>query len=266
MAELEFAHYELKKAILKRFLQLKSKNPSFSLRAYANSLKIHPAALSEFLNDKRTFSSKMAKKILSNMPLSPAEKHTIEHAYGTEESKGPIDRLKIDNEQYQLVSDPTYYSLLCLIETKEFQNNKAWMAARLGVTEVKIRGALKRLERVGLIEKTDCGKLKVKTPTLDTTDNVLNDSLQTRHADNLESAREALLELGVDQRYFTFETLAVDTARLPKVQELIKEFQDKLFKLLDGGEKNEVFEFCFQYFSRTKNVDDANNFGLTKVH
>ena len=97
MSDWDFSHYELKKALQKRFLELKARNSAFSLRAYAKSLKLHPAALSEFLNDKRTFSGKMAKKILSNVPLSPVEKNKIEHAYGQEGSKTPVERVKLDN-------------------------------------------------------------------------------------------------------------------------------------------------------------------------
>jgi uncharacterized protein (TIGR02147 family) len=250
--ELSKAQYELKKILQLRLAELQAKNPQYSLRALAKSLDIHAASLSEFFSGKRQFSPKLQIKIINKLNLAPDKKQVLlelveKHAT----TPADAERMQIDTDSYYLVVDPIYYSILCLIETKNFEENYSFMAKRLKRSAKEIREAMERLERVGYIKRIG-KRLKVSEAHLMTTDDVANMSLRLRHAKNLENAKDALLNLEVEKRYFRFETLAISTDQIPGFKKAASEFFDKLVILSQKSQKkDEVYEFCFNYFPRT---------------
>ena len=58
----------------KKLDELKSKNPSYSLRAFARKLNVTPSALSEIINGKRRVSEKKAQSLAHHLLLDPTEK------------------------------------------------------------------------------------------------------------------------------------------------------------------------------------------------
>lgn len=59
--------------IRSEFQILQSKNPAFSMRAFAKKLHVSPSALCEIMGGKRNISKKMALRILDRMQLQPDE-------------------------------------------------------------------------------------------------------------------------------------------------------------------------------------------------
>lgn len=255
--EMTKAHYELKKVMQLRLAEMQAKNPQFSLRAFAKSLDIHAASLSEFFNDKRQFSPKLQKKIISQLNIAPDKK---EHLLGLVEkhSKTPenVERIQIDTDSYYLVKDSIYYSILCLIETKDFVEDYDWMAKRLKRDVKEVKEAIERLERVGYIKRLHDGKMTVGEAHLMTTDDIANMSLRLRHAENLDAAKDALLNLSLDKRYFRFETLAIGMDQMPEFKKLAQDFFNGLVAISNKSDKSEVYEFCFNFFPRTETVNE----------
>lgn len=253
------AHYELKRALQLNLAELQAKNPQFSLRAYARNLGIHAASLSEFFNDKRQFSPKLAKRIIEKLNLAPDKKNDLLNMLETKEPTSNVERVQIDTDNYFLVSDPIYYSILCLIETKNYVENFQWMAGRLGSTEDKIKLAVERLLRIELLKRDKKNKLVYNAHAhLMTTDDITNLSLRLRHAENLEDAKDALLNMPVEKRYFNFETLAISTEKLPEIKKIINECRAKLVSISQVGSKDEVYEFCFNFFPRSRETESLN--------
>lgn len=254
--------YELKKLMQLRLAEMQAKNPQFSLRAYAKSLDIHAASLSEFFSGKRMFSPKLQKKIIEKLQISPEKKHLLLNLLETDpEATVTADRLQIDNDSYFLVTDPIYYSLLCLIEIEGFRDNSEWIAGRLNRTPEEAVDALQRLERVGYVKRLENGKLIVTDVHLMTSDDIANTALRLRHNENLESAKHALNNLPVKDRYFRFETLAIDTENMATFKQAAQEFINKAVSLSQkSSTKNEVYEFCLNFFPRSnvENLESVN--------
>lgn len=247
----------LQKTLRERLDILKTKNNSFSLRAFARLLGVSPASLSEFLNGKRVLSPKMVMKLADRLCLTP-DQFTELNQKLTRDKKGiehnPDSSKKIvqlQNDQYFLVADWHYYAILCLAETKEFESDSKWIAKRLKTSQKKISEALERLLRLGLMEYNSEGKLTYQDIELSTSDDIPNTSLKKRHTENLEAAKESLFCDDVLLRDFSFATLAIDPSKLPEAKKMIREFQDKLYDFLESGEKKEVYEICMQIFPRT---------------
>lgn len=246
------AQYELKKVLQLKLAELQAKNPQYSLRAFAKSLDIHAASLSEFFADKRQFSPKLQRKIIDKLNIAPDKKqHLVDVVENHAKTPADAERIQIDTDSYHLVVDPIYYSILCLIETKDFVEDYAFMARRLKRKTKEIKEAMERLERVGYIKRSE-KKLTVGEAHLMTTDDIANMCLRLRHAENLDNAKEALLNLEVDKRYFRFETLAISTEEMPEFKKAANEFFNKIVLLSQKSKnKNEVYEFCFNFFPRS---------------
>lgn len=254
------AHYELKKALQFKLAEMQTKNPQYSLRAFAKNLGVHAASLSEFFNDKRQFSPKLQKKILEKLNLSPDKKSALLSVIDqTEEAPTNVERVQLDTDNYFLVSDPIYYSILCLIETKDYIENYQWIAGRLRSTEDQVKLAIERLLRVQLLVRDEKGELRYNANAhLTTSDDVASASLRLRHADNLDAAKDALLNLPIEKRYFNFETLAISMEKLPEMKKIINDCRSRLIKISSEGEKDEVYEFCFNFFPRTSNIQTTD--------
>ena len=63
-----------KQIIKKKLLERQSKNPSYSLRAFARDLGINHTSLCQIMNGKVMISRQLARKILESTPFEEAEK------------------------------------------------------------------------------------------------------------------------------------------------------------------------------------------------
>lgn len=247
----------LQQAVRERLDELKVKNTAFSLRAFARVLGVSPASLSEFLNGKRLLSIKMIKKVADQLCLPPGKMkelndrilrdiNGLEHEPQTDRKK-----IQLQNDQYYLVSDWHYYAILCLAETPDFKDDYQWIAERLQTSVSKAREAMERLTRLEYLVYNREGKLVCNDIQLFTTEDIPNTSLKIRHSENLDAAKESIFRDEVLVRDFSFATVAINPKKLPEAKRMIREFQDSLIKLLETGEKTQVYEICMQVFPRT---------------
>jgi uncharacterized protein (TIGR02147 family) len=247
----------LQKTLRERLDVLKTKNTSFSLRAFARLLDVSPASLSEFLNGKRVLSPKMVMKLADRLCLSPDQFEDLNDKLNRDKKgvdhKPASDKkvIQLQNDQYFMVSDWHYYAILNLVETIDFQSDSKWIAVRLKTTPTKISECLERLLRLGFLTYNNDGHLIRNEVEVMTSEDIPNTSIKKRHTENLEAAKESLFCDDVMLRDFSCGTIAIDPTRLPKAKKMIREFQDQLFDFLEGGDKKEVYEICMQIFPRT---------------
>ncbi|MDH4467201.1 MAG: TIGR02147 family protein [Bacteriovoracaceae bacterium] len=245
--------------------EIRSKNRSYSLRSFARRLGVSSSALSEFFNGKRSFSRELSLKISKNLSLGPQEISEIESKFSQEDAAKSIkihpsfrQELELQSHQYEIARDPIYYSLLCLMETHNFQSSTKWMAKRLNVSETKIKKSLQILLAFELAEKKN-GKYFPTQKSLQTTEDIANASLKRRHEENLEAAKDSLYQRSIEERDFCFMTMAIDKAKLPLAKQMIREFRNQLSAFLESGEKNEVYEMCIQLFPKTTAIQELKN-------
>lgn len=252
-------HFELKKVLQVKLAEMQLRNPQYSLRAFAKSLNIHAASLSEFFNDKRQFSPKMAKKIIEKLALSPERREELLSLVDSTHETVTVERVQLDTDNYFLVADPIYYALLCLIETKDFKEDLHWMAKRLKRPSEQVSLAVDRLIRVKLLVRDQNQQLVYNANAqLMTSDDIANASLRLRHSENLEAARDALVNLPVDKRYFNFETLPMGHENMAEAKKIINEARAKLVKLSSESSKDDVYEFCFNFFPRSFEINQED--------
>lgn len=243
------SHQAVVKVLRKHFAERQSKNPNYSLRAFAKHLQLSPAALSEVLSGKRSVTIKFAQKISQKLFLGPSEQKELLASF--ELNKGsarkPKGFIALEAEQFRVISDWHYFAILSLSETRDFNDSPDDIAARLNISSAKARAALETLERLSLLKKEN-GKLVPTGMQFETSDDVLSIGIQKNHSQGLELAGQSLSSHKVNERDFTSLTLAVDPSKLPKAKKMIRSFRQKLAEALECGEQTEVYRLQVQFF------------------
>ncbi len=236
------------------FVEAQVRNPSYSLRAFARRLAISPSALSEIMAGKRRISRKIADRLTEKLCLEPRQRQailTLFRAGGAaagDSAAGGIEYELLDADKFAAIADWYHFGILSLMETKDFQSDPQWIAARLNIRLRESVAALERLERLGLIKKTR-GKFSLTKGRLTSSDGVRNLSLQRAHAANLALAQTSLAEDPVDSRDFCATTMAIDPEKIPEAKQMIREFSDRLASFLEtSGKQTEVYKLCLQLF------------------
>ena len=252
---------KIQQLLQRKFLELKTKNPSFSLRALAAKLEMQPSATNEILKGQRRVSRKIAEKIADKLMLDPSERTDLLQDFplvlkrNTQDRKSrdkDLEVLKLNSDQFELISDWIHFAILSLIRTKAFKSEISWMANRLGVTELEIRKSILRLQSLNLVHIDEKG-LMTRTPQpIRTTDDVKDLSLQRMHMNDMEMAKKKIQDVRVDQRDFTNYTFPANPKSLARAKEIIRKAQDDLEDLMNDEEANDVYRVCMYLFPLTK--------------
>jgi len=247
-------------------------NPSYSLRAFARALKIEPGALSQFLSGKRTPSHKLASRILRELDLSPDERNAFIASLASHQRSRGLKRMcpafraleadvpskrELSVDFFQVIAEWYHYAIMLLAETRGFKRDPRWIASRLGISPVEVKLALERLLMLELLQEVD-GKLRfvdqeVTTANKDQT----APALRRRQRQILQKAIESLENDPIDRRSMTGMTMAIDPAKLPQAKKLISEFNRKMSRFLESGEKTEVYEMQISLFPLQKTRSEA---------
>jgi len=134
-------------------------NPQYSLRAFAKSLAIDHATLSQLLRSKRRCTPDTIEKLGRRLGLHPKtladyvaqEKHSG-HLRESAAALGHVQQLAHDTAN--LISDWYHFAILELVRLPEFRPDTRWIARVLETTPDEVNIALTRLVRLGLLEMT----------------------------------------------------------------------------------------------------------------
>lgn len=238
----------------RKLLEYKSINPSFSIRSLARKLQMQPSATNEILKGKRRVSLKKAEAIAEKLLLNPSERAELfRHFQKTlKPKKEELSVLKLSAQQFAAVSEWTYFAILSLIKTKNFKSDPRWIAQRLGINEQKVEDHLKTLEELKLIKRDSKKHISRTKDKLNSSDDQLNLSIQKSHLNDLEMAKEKLLNIPVKQRDFTSFTLPVDPNLIPQAKEILRKAQDDLDELMSEGKCTEVYRACMYFYPLTQ--------------
>jgi len=245
----------------RKFTEAQSKNPSYSIRAFAVKLRMNSGPLSAILSGKRFISKTVAEKIAERLYLDPQERAELlklfpeKRRYLKAATKGTdsidIAYLALTAAQFRVISEWQHLAILSLMNTEDFKSMPEWIASRLGISLTQALQSIERLINIDMIERKEDGTLVRTTPRVRTSDDIADLSIKKSHEETLDIARQKLHDIDVKERDFSHITLAINPALLPRAKALIREFQDKLAELLETGPKSEVYRFSTQLFPFT---------------
>lgn len=246
--------------ILKEEFKLRQKrNANYSLRAFARDLGIGLGSLSEVFNEKRNLSKKNFEKAILKMLLSEEQKNSLRQStFKNRDPHPPIDSnppLLLDENTFRFIADWHYLAILNLAKIKNNSSKAKWVAERLGISQSLAQESLKRLVKMGLLDRAD-GKLIRSSRALTTTRDIPSMALRSHHLGNLKLAEKALFEEPIERREFGSITMPANLEMMEKAKEILLKTRIKIGNLLDQGDTSEVYTLSFQLFPLTKNKDN----------
>ena len=245
----------------RKLTEAQSRNPNYSIRAFAAKLKMNSGPLSAILNGKRFISKIIAEQIAEELYLDPQEKADLLKLFPEKRRYVKMTTKNIDYTdpaylalsaaQFRAISEWQHYAILSLMNIKDFKGTPEWISTRLGISLNQVEQAIDRLISCGMIEEKDDGSFVRQIPKIRTTDDIIDLSIKKSHEETLDIAKKKLHDVDIKERDFSHITLGINPEALPKAKVLIREFQDKLSELLETGPKSEVYRFSTQLFPLT---------------
>jgi len=256
---LEVAPNDASRLILQRELVRRcERNPQYSLRSFARAIGVSHSLLSLILSGKRRLSKKAAAKVLDCLELTPEERNllaTSPRSRKSEEMVDPVTRMPapesfqdISLDSFTVISDWYHYAILSLMEIPRSKFEPAWIANRLGITEMQAKSAMERLKRLGMISRV--GKCWKQTGLPLKVDNTVSTAATRKfHRQLLEKAVTSLENEPFERREFYSMTLAIDSSLVEYARKQIKAFGRQLMRDLEKRKPaGEVYNLSVQLF------------------
>ncbi|MCB0384329.1 MAG: TIGR02147 family protein [Bdellovibrionales bacterium] len=243
----------------------RKRNPSFSLRAFAQILQIPPGRLSEILNQKRPISQKMASHLADRLELDPHAKRQLLSHLGRngktiktspksvdDLNEHPSDYVQISLDHFHALADWYHFAILSLTEVESFVSEPKWIARRLGISVTQVKSAIERLERLDLLRAID-GRWVATNKSLTTPTDIASPALRSSHRQSLQQAIDCLEKVEIRDRDITSITMAIDKSKIEPAKEMIRDFRRRLCAFLEEGEKTDVYNLNIQLVPLTQN-------------
>jgi uncharacterized protein (TIGR02147 family) len=226
---------DYRQTLLNQFELIRSRNPRFSLRAFARQLELNPATLSKILNEKRGLSHAMAMKISEKLGLDEDSREDFLTSVESLHARSPLARaaattkkvrkqqadfIPLDATALEILQDWRHFAILELLSLPSPPTTKEEIAFKLRIDLDLIEKALGRLEQVGLLSLKD-GRYRVLKGKTWGPDEVPSAVIRSYHREFLTRSQEALSD-PMDERDFSSMILSVDPARLPEIKAYLR--------------------------------------------
>lgn len=134
-----------------------SRNPAFSLRAFAKKIGVSHSTLSALLNYKRPLSPTQTVKIAKGLGLNDAQIEQLQRyyflEYGHFESSVTKKVLPVSDSRF--FTNWYVKALFELVKLDNFKHDKNWMAYMLGVSNKEVEEAIEILKHLGLVQEEE---------------------------------------------------------------------------------------------------------------
>jgi uncharacterized protein (TIGR02147 family) len=245
------------------FYQRHAKNPGYSLRAFARDLGVSPGQLSRLLAGSRR--------------LTPVQRLKIAQALGWKiaaiQKNTTVRKTKLGRElsldAFEWISDWRCYAVLMYLQTPR--------AGRLGGTEPKaiaaglslsihqVREVLEKLDRIGLIRRSESGRwVEAIGPHRVTTKRSLP-AVRLHHEQMMQRAIRALKDPSQGaflRRMITGQTVSLSTSSFQKICKKVSELQRLIVQLSVADQKSgtneEVYQINVQVFPHSNSIESVS--------
>lgn len=213
------------------------RNPNYSLRAFARSLRLDGSALSKMLKGKRAITPSTLTRVATQMGLDPEIIRKFQTALPP---IGHAMRPKMDYQQlsldaFRVVSDWYHYAVLELTKVKNFEPSPKAVAKALGLTVSEVNIAVERLVRLKMLEISEDGTWRC-TGNHTTGEAELRDlAFRKLQKQVLEMAVQALDNTPLEERDQSTIAMAIDSSKVKAAAEKIAKFRREMDEFLQSG-------------------------------
>lgn len=235
--------------------ETQTRNPAFSLRAFAKKIGVSHSTLSSILNFKRAISPTQTEKIAQGLGLNPIEISALKKFYFVEYNHFESENVK----KVFMIQNADFFNkwfvraIFELSKTENYKNDKNWIAFTLGISNKQVEEAIDILCEENLAEQ-DIENFKIK---YDQYEFKLNDNLTFKEF-NKTIAKKVLTAIETDsiQKDEVYnQILAVSESDLKYIKKMILRLQNKMAKFINDNHtiKQEVYCISINLNELSKN-------------
>lgn len=250
---------------LKAELELRQqRRPQYSLRAFARDLSMSPSTLSDFLHGKLGLSKDRVRFIGEKLNLSTDQQDhfcdllEVRFARKPEDRKAAkwrvANRIKSQSshlplESLQIVADWYHMAILELLEIDDKYQEPTELAKRLRVPTNRIKHAIERLLKVGLLQQQG-DRLVVTDASTVAGDEIPSSAIRQMHLQVLGLTEQALEEQSYPDRDDLSVFFTIRKKDYPELQrELRRVIMDTLNRFSAKDDKDSLYCFNSHLFS-----------------
>jgi uncharacterized protein (TIGR02147 family) len=239
----------------------KSRNATYSLRAYARDLGVPSSKLSQYLSGDCGVSGKKAAQIAAKLRLSPvevdlfvssAEAAHARDAFSRDMAQEKLQTLlasvfsQVNMEKFNLIRDWHHLAILELTEVAGFESNRAWIAKALGISEELVGEAVERLERLELLD--DKGERWFQTQKdFETPPDTSSRAIREYHRQMMNVVESRIETVPLEKRELGSVVFAVDQELIPEFKQLLRRFQKEAAAIAERSpHKDSLYALNFQ--------------------
>lgn len=244
---------------------IRSKNPSFSLRAFANKLGVSIGRLSEYFSGSRQITAAAIEQIIENINDNTIAAELRECvAKDIKARNGELFRENIlADSTFEQIKNWHNFSILALIGTDDFRPDPQWIAHRLHLDISIVYDSLQNLKKLGIISD-DQGTYKISSDCLVAATTTPSLSMREHHRQMFMQVAERIGNLPKGMSDVNSITLSVRPDKIPKAKEKIQAFLIEMGELLDIAPRTEVYGLCIGLVPLSR-IDECND-TLKKSH
>jgi uncharacterized protein (TIGR02147 family) len=249
------AHY-----LANAFSLRRNRNPRYSLRGFARDLSLTHGYLSSVLNGKKKLSLKRALDLATRIGLDEqAKEYFLQSVAQSHLSSPPATRthptlfFDLELDRFQSVSAWYHIAILDLTLIQGFRPDPIWISRKIGIPRSKVKDAISRLERLGLLQRHGSTlqkthvNLAIPTKNADRAIRLFHEGMISKAMNALQGQRP----VDYQARDITATTIPADPKRLPEAKRRIAKFRRSLLRFLSQGETTELYQLNVQLFSLT---------------
>lgn len=247
----------LREALLGR----QEKHPAYSMNSFARDMGVSKSYMSLILAGKRRLTLEQAARFGALLKFDKRTqtrflKAARDEALGTTEAliagaqPAAASFFELDVDRFKVIQDWYHLAILDLTTLRGFKSEYRWVARKLGLSEIKVRDAIDRLHRLGLLEISNGRwtkaheKLYISTKRSET-------AIRSHHEQMMGKAIEELKRPErFGQREISGYTMAIGKNRIAEVTARLREMQREIAEFAaQGGDCSELYQLNMQFFS-----------------
>lgn len=232
-------------------------NPRYSLRSFAKAIGMSHTQLSLILSGRRPITEQSAFRIAEHMRFAGDELQRFVLRRNEQPSQSQVcDQLTLD--QFEVIKNWYHLALLSMVELPNVKWTLKKLATRFNFSESKVKLAMERLERLGLVEDCPRRGFRRTGEPLRFDNKVSTAATRQYHTGILEVAQHALENTNISERDFSATTLLLKSDCIAKMRAQIQRFRRELcdmFESHDGDEQ--VYTLSVQLFPVSNKGDKA---------
>ena len=252
----------------------KVQDPNFSLRRLSRAVKFRsPSLISMIANGHRVPRPDLVFALAREIGLDEKATAYAETLANLERARTASAKVKleqrlrelapiggvadVDLDVFKLISQWHNIAILEFTESRYFQEDPEWLAARLGptVTAGMARDALELLVRVKLLARGKDGRLVRTANQFKAAHGIPSAAVRAFHKQMLLKAHQAIDKQKVREKSFIGTTLAVPTTKVALAESLLAGYMEDFRRRMTEGEADgqpeELYHVAVQFFRLT---------------